>query len=190
MGVKTVDFRIGDDSVAVLRNMVGKKFNSYTHDEFVFAPHVYGAIMVTVGGVGYQINCDFEACDYFGDATDAGRFYVFPSSTGSFKSQVFDVGAVTVPVGETISDVIVVNEEEVMNKPNREPFTFRYTKAIAFIYGCRGFAVEMSDAVMVTLNLITSTNVLHELAPVGDDIDEDERDVFTATREYVSLKEW
>lgn len=193
--MKTVDLRIGNPSVELLRGVIGKRILSITHDSFLFSNSVYGAAMLNVGGsdsgdTSYELLSSYELCNYFGDQTDACRFSFRRNDKPGFHSQLEGASEATDPVDKTLRDVVLVNDKQVMSQPEKEEFAFCFTKAIVLVFGGLEVAFEQVDATMPQIRITRSPNALHELDAPDSDFDDMERSYMTATREFVSLKSW
>ena len=137
--MKTIDMRFNSD---LIRSWIGKKFNKYRCDAFEFTNSVTQIVGLYIGDEVYALTNVQEAVDYFGTTEDMAVAKLSASEDAMIKSAFKDVEMISTPVGEKITSVKIVNEQQSMAISGKPTYEVWLTRAIIFKMGGREISFE------------------------------------------------
>ena len=140
--MNTTDTRMSTEEISILAGMVGKRFEKYLCDEFVFSPAVYQIVGLYVGGRTFVLLNETQELDYFGSVDDVAIIGVKEVTSGAIKSHVVGSEMVKTPVDQIIEDVIVITDTEYMSKDGVDLYRYDFTAAIVFVLSDRQIVFE------------------------------------------------
>lgn len=140
--MNTTDTRMSAEEISILAGMVGKRFEKYCCDEFVFSPAVYQIVGLCVDGRTFALLNETQELDYFGSVDDVAVISVKEVSPGEIRSHIVGGEMVETPVDQIIEDVIVVTDTECMSKDGTDLYRYDFTAAIAFVLSDRQIVFE------------------------------------------------
>ena len=140
--MNTTDTRMSAEEINILAGMVGKQFEKYRCDEFVFSPAVYQIVGLYVDGRTFALLNETQELDYFGSVDDVAVIGVKGVDPEEIRSHVVGGEMVETPVGQIIEDVIVITDTEYMSKDGIDLYRYDFTAAIAFVLSDRQIVFE------------------------------------------------
>ena len=96
----------------MLKSMIGKSFEHYSCDPFVFTPNVFGIVGFRIGGDTYKMTSDLEVVQRFYHEDDVAVMRVTECQRSEIVSRMVNGQMVTTPVQDTITSIDVVNDRE------------------------------------------------------------------------------
>ncbi len=130
--MKTVDMRFDSD---MIQSWIGKKFDKYKCDAFEFTNSVTQIVGLYIDDEVYALTNVQEAVDYFGITDDMAVAKISASEDTMIKSAFKDVEMISTPVGEEITSVKIVNEQQTMAINGEPAYEVWLTRAIIFEVG-------------------------------------------------------
>lgn len=110
-----VDIRIDNATMEMLKSMVGKSFEHYSCDPFVFTPTVFGIVGFRIGGETYKMTSGLEAVRRFFHDDDVAVMNITHCHPGEIVSMMDDGQMINTPVRDTIVSIDVVNDREAVS---------------------------------------------------------------------------
>ena len=127
------DTLMSAEEINLLADMVGKTFESYSCDEFVFSPAVYQIVGLHVGGRAFVLLNEMQENDYFGEGDDVPVINAKEAAPDEIRSHVVGGMLVDTPIDQVIEDIIVFEDTEYMSKDGEDPYRYNFTAAIVFV---------------------------------------------------------
>ncbi|MEE3393497.1 MAG: hypothetical protein VZR23_07445 [Lachnospiraceae bacterium] len=137
--MKIIDMRFDSE---LLKSFIGKKFVKYKSDAFEFTNSVTQIVGLYIGDEIYSLTNIQEAVDYYGCSEDVAVSKLSKVDDSHINSAFKDVEMTSTPVGEEISSIILVNENQKMKKDGEELYDVWLTRAIIFNVGDREISFE------------------------------------------------
>ena len=137
--MKTIDMRFDSN---LIQNWIGKTFVKYKCDAFEFTNSVTQIVGLYIGDEVYAFTNVQEAVDYFGTTDDMAVAKLSVTEDSMIKSAFKDVEMVSTPVGEEITSVKMVNEQQTMAINGEPAYEVWLTRAIIFEVGGREVSFE------------------------------------------------
>jgi hypothetical protein len=137
--MKIMDMRF--DST-LIQSWIGKKFYKYKCDAFEFTNSVTQIVGLYIGNEVYALTNVQETVDYFGSIDDMAVAKLSASEDVMIKSVFKDVEMISTPVGEEITSVKIVNEQQTMAINGKQAYEVWLTRAIIFEVGGREISFE------------------------------------------------
>lgn len=110
-----VDIRIDSSTMDMLKSMVGKTFEHYSCDPFVFTPNVFGIVGFRIGSDTYKMTSSLEAVQRFFHDDDVAVMKIAHCHSSEIVSMMEDGQMINTPVQDTIVSIDVVNNHEVVS---------------------------------------------------------------------------
>ena len=185
---KTLDTRIGAEERAILSGLIGKTFDKYRSDTFTFSNTVYGTLGIIVEDTVLELtNYTQVEKDYFGYSEEVSRFELKSVKASELKSGVVDGVQVDHAVNDTITDVKLVDDREVMTKAGKPFFDYQYTRAVVFCFEGHELAFERGDDIFELIHIVKGYDALSKIGPADEFLSPIEGTEETAEREVISL---
>lgn len=185
---KTLDTRLGAKERSMLSGLIGRTFSKYRSDTFTFSNTVYGTLGIIVDNDVFELTNYMKVeNDYFGYSEDVSRFKLKPAKLGELKSGVVDGVQVDHMINDTITDIKLVNDREVMTKAGELFFDYRYTRAIVFCFEGHELAFERGDDIFELIHIVKGYDALSKIGPADEFLSPMEGSEETAEREVLSL---
>ncbi len=126
-----VDIRFNSETMDMLKSMIGKSFEHYSCDPFVFTPNVFRIVGFRIGDDTYKITSNLETVQRFFHDDDVAVMRIAPCQPSEIVSLMEDGQMIDTPVQDTIVRIDVVNDRESVahNGEQKEMFS---TKGIIF----------------------------------------------------------
>ncbi len=137
--MKTIDMRFDPK---VVQNWIGKVFHRYKCDAFEFTNSVTQIVGLYIGDEVYALTNVQETVDYFGNTDDMAVAKLSLSEDVAVKSAFKDVEMISTPIGDVISAVKVVNEQQKMTINGEAEYDVWLTRAIIIEAGGREVSFE------------------------------------------------
>jgi hypothetical protein len=137
--MKIIDMRFDSN---LIQSWIGKPFVKYKCDAFEFTNSVTQIVGLYIGDEVYALTNVQEAVDYFGTTDDIAVAKVSASEDTMIKSAFKDVEMISTPVGEEITSVKIVNEQQTMAINGEPAYEVWLTRAIIFEVGGREISFE------------------------------------------------
>lgn len=126
----------------LIQSWIGKKFDKYKCDAFEFTNSVTQIVGLYIGDEVYALTNVQEAVDYFGTTDNMAVAKLSVTVDSMIKSAFKVVEMVSTPVGEVITSVKIVNEQQTMAINGELAHEVWLTRAIIIEVGDREISFE------------------------------------------------
>lgn len=130
--MKLIDVRFSVSDMAMIQKMIGKKLVKYKCDPFEYTTSVYGIVGVSLEDAAYAFTNFVEVMDYYGKQEDVAHFQMQVMPFSNIHSMVQNQTMIETPVGNVISEVIVVNEIQQLFENDTLIYEVYLTRGIIF----------------------------------------------------------
>lgn len=137
--MKTIDMRFDSN---LIQSWIGKKFDKYKCDAFEFTNSVTQIVGLYIGDEVYALTNVQEAVDYFGTTDNMAVAKLSVTVDSMIKSAFKVVEMVSTPVGEVITSVKIVNEQQTIAINGELAHEVWLTRAIIIEVGGREISFE------------------------------------------------
>ncbi len=185
--MKVIDMRF---DACIVQSWVGKIFTKYKCDAFNFTNSVTQIVGLYIGDEIYSLTNIQEAVDYFGFIEDMSVSKITKVEDSAIKSAFKNVEMISTPVGEEITSVKIVNEQQTMEINDEAAYEVWLTRAIIFEVGGREISFEKDTVPFSEEITIQRGYDLIDKISDNDDFLEDWDDEYTPAykREVIVVK--
>ena len=183
--MKTIDIRLNEQEKHLIRSLIGKRLQSYQHDEFRFTPTSTQAIEIVMeGDIPYYLYSFVEEQDYFGVNEDVAVW-----SFGKEKLPIIDQKQfIKTPVGEKIKDIYLIQENQRTYKKSEQTYNVWLTRGIILDMGENQIAFEKDIWFSEEIIIHKGYNLIDQFVSVDEFGKDWDSDVTTeCSREMISL---
>ncbi len=131
--MKTIDIRLKDDEVEMLRSMIGKELSFIEHDEYQFTPTSSQVLGMVVDNEKYYLYSFNECLDYFGTKKDVAVWSVSDTKLPIIDRKSF----VRTPVNDVVKGIILIQENQRMFEKGEQTYDVWLTRGIIIDVGDR-----------------------------------------------------
>ena len=136
--MKTIDIRLSESEVDMLRSMIGKEILACLHDEFQYTQTSTQAVGMMVGDTTYYIYSFVEGLDYFGTDEDVAVLSISDEKLPIIDSKTF----VKTPVNEVVKGITLLQENQRVYQDGKQTYDVWLTRGIIIDVGERQIAFE------------------------------------------------
>ena len=194
-----VDLTLDDDSMNILKSMVGKYFDHYSHDPFYFSPVVFDVVGFYIGEESFKLDVKRKVVEYFFDVDDVSFMTFVKTEPEKIVSYMENGKLIDSPAHDEIVGIDVVNDREIVTcgADRREVFS---TKGVIFRLASGNeisFEIQPWFSEMITIQrgydlikkFVPLEDFLEDWEPEeGEEVSEEERCVPQCSREIVELR--
>ena len=127
-----IDTRFNDETMEMLRNMLGRTMIKYKCDPFIFSTSVYGIVGIFFKGRAFTFTNTTEAKDYFGTTEAVAIFHLAQTPEAEIKSRLQDEEMIDVSVNNQISEISVINEHQSLFENGVQTYDVWLTRGVIF----------------------------------------------------------
>lgn len=128
-----IDVSFSDSIISFLMSVVGKKFEKYRTDPYDYVSSVYGIVGVYVDGKVFKLTNFTEQQDHFGTLDDVAVLKFEETGDNDIKTCVEDGEMINHPVNNEISEIKIINEEQILKHQNQAIYKVQLTRGIIFV---------------------------------------------------------
>lgn len=130
--MKIIDKRFNHATITMLEKMIGKAFNKYCCDPFVFTPSVEGIVGIYIDDAPYKLTNNIEVLDYYGENEDVAVYKLESCNQEDIKSQQDEGQFITTPVNSIIDSITIINENQQLYYNQEQTYNVFTPRAIIF----------------------------------------------------------
>ncbi len=105
-----------EQEISVFKNMIGKRFEKYKCDPFVYGPMVYGIVGIYVDGAVYKLTSLCEPIKRFFNNDDVAIFRIEQTTDNEIKSFMDNGELIENPVSGKIVAVDIVTDHQKLTR--------------------------------------------------------------------------
>lgn len=184
--MKQTNLEFSAEEVALLDSMVGKNFDSYVCDEFLFTPSSYQVVYLTIDDCLYALENKLRVIDYYGAPEDVAVLSLSPWD-GSCESRIMGRKTITTPINQVIKNIKLVTDTETMSINDVDVQSISKTKAVIFELSERQVVFEKDIWFSEEINIYRGTDVQGKIGSPDEDIESESPAKFRAERKITNL---
>ena len=104
----------------------------YKCDPFEFSTSVYGIVGISLDDADYAFTNRVQVMDYYGDQEDVALFKIEKRPFSSIQSFIQNEVMIEIPVDTTISEIMVVNEQQQLFENGQQIYEVLLTRGVIF----------------------------------------------------------
>ena len=184
------DVRLSEREKSLLAGMIGKTLDELIRDEYIVNPTTYMSAWLVIQGDVFDVHCEVEPRDYFGEVDDVAVVSVREDGRGGVHSHLVGHGQTTERIARTILDVKVVEDTQEMLEGDDTEHVFSFTAAIIFELEGTKLMFEFGPWFSEDIGIVRGPQADAKLPAAIEDIPEVDRQWYRVSRDIVSLREW
>ena len=142
----SIDKRLTDEEMNILRQLIGKKIVSFRHEEFRPTHASYGAVGIETEQGMIYLYCQTEPINYFGSVGDEAVLTLTRERHAWLDESPYTyVLAAASPVHETVKEIHVVQDHQRLYENGEQTFDVWLTWGIIFEFGDYQYSLEKSQ---------------------------------------------
>ena len=122
------DLRLDEE---IFKKMIGKQFNKYRCDPFVFTNTVTGIVELYIGEKVFELKNEQTAFQYFDSMDDVALWNIKEVSDSEIYSVFENTEQIDTSINQNINSITLVNEHQIVNIHEQE-YNLWLTRAIIF----------------------------------------------------------
>ena len=184
------DTRFNADEKSVLASLIGKTLEKYRHDEVLDPEHgedAWGIIGLYADGDAYALTNVRELYNVLGDEDDTPVVHLAKVSSDEIRSHLVGVQQKDWVVGETIKDILLYEDTQIMQEDCADAYKYAFTSAIVFQFERSQLVFEPEGWIMEIFLIHKGQHAEEEIQAAIDGIPEGDRDRVRVERKITSL---
>ena len=186
-----VDIRFDGETMDMLKSMIGKSFEHYSCDPFVFTPNVFGIVGFHIGGDTYKMTSGLEVVHRFFHDDDVAIMRITHCQPGEIVSMMEDGQMIDTPVQDAVVSIDVVNDcESVTHDGERKDMLS--TKGVIFhLASGNEISFEIGTWFSEMITIRRGYELIKQFTPLADFSEEwEDSEGYTpdCSREVISVK--
>ena len=179
-----------EQELNILKNMIGKQFNMFKCDPFMYAPMVYGIVGLYVDNIPFKITALFESEKRFFCIDDVAVFRIEQVDDDKIRTFMDGGALIESPVFSRIVAIDIVNDHQSVEHEG-DTRSIDYTVGIIFhLEDAREISLEIKTWFSEMITIEKGYHLIEKFTGIDDFLEEWEGcDGYTAkcTREVVTL---
>ena len=184
------DTRLSGSEKSLLAGMVGKTLEELVHDEYTVNHTTYMSAWLAIDGNVYDVHCEVEPLDYFGDVDDVAVVSIRTAERDDVRSHLMGRRLVTDRIARKITDVKLIEDTQEMLEGDEVEHTFSFTSAIIFELDGTKLMFEFGPWFSEDIGIERGPQADKKLPAAIEAIPEEDRKWYRVSREIVSLQCW
>ena len=111
------DLRLDEE---IFKNMIGKQFNKYKCDPFVFTNTVTGIVGLYIGEKVFELKNEQTAFQYFDSMDDVALWNIKEVNDSEIHSVFENTEQIDTSINQNIKSITLVNEHQMVNINDQE----------------------------------------------------------------------
>ena len=185
------DLTLDADFVNILKSMVGKRLDHYSHDPFVFTPFVFDVVGFFIGDISYKLEVALRSERCFFHAEDVSVMRLFKAPPEEIVSKAQDGRLIDVPVKDVVVGIDVVNDHEIVVHENEKKELYSTKGVIFHLLDGNEISFEVEPRFSEAITIQRGYNLIQRFRPLEFFLEEWEPDKGYApqcSREIVELR--
>ena len=176
--------------IDIFKSMIGKHFNKFKHDPFVYSPMVYGIVGIYVDDAAYELTALCTAADRFGNPEEVAMLHIEQSDDSKIKTFMDNGSLIESPISNKIVRIDIVNDHQKLEHEGHIS-SFDYTVGVIFhLEDSREISFEIKTWFSEMISIGKGYDLISTFTPIDDFLEEWEGcDGYTAScnREILTL---
>ena len=163
-----IDVSFDNATINTLQSLIGRRFDLYSNDPFIFTPTALGIVGCKIAGNTYRFTAELQVIERFFNADDVAVFKFEACEPREISSRMDGGKLIDTPVEDTISAIDIINDHECVthNKVSRE---LRSTKGVIFhLASGHEISYELGTWFSEMITIQRGYNLIEKFTPVAD----------------------
>ena len=186
-----VDISLNNATIEMLAGMIGKRFEAFSSDPFIFAPDVFGIVGFQIDGRSFKLTSDLEAVQRFYHVDDVAVMKVTECQRREIVSRMVDGQMIDTPVQDTIVSIDVVNDRESVAHDGERKDLLSTKGVIFHLASGNEISFEIGTWFSEMITIRRGYELIKQFTPLADFSEEwEEGEGYTpdCSREVISVK--
>lgn len=171
-----VDIRFKKSEMELLQSLIGQEIQSISHDAFLYVNSSSQIVQINSDNDVYYLYSFTEPLNYLGSTEDVA---IWSFETRRYPA-VDNKNFIQTPFMEKVKSISVVQENQRLYRNNEQIYDLWLTRALIFNFEERQLSFEKAIWFSEDIYIRRGYNLIHELAPVDNFINNDWDDTITA----------
>ena len=163
---------ISDRESELLKSMIGKTFDKYKCDPFIYSPMVYGIVGIYINGTPIKITSLLKEVQRFMNKDEVAAFQISETTDDDIKTFMDNGEMIDTPINSKIGSILVVNDFQTVEH-EKKLYKFSSTVGLIFIFEDSlevSFEIGTWFSEMITIR--KGYDLIKDFTPVDDFADE------------------
>lgn len=187
----STDMRFSPQEIELFKHMIGKQFDRYQCDSFIYSPMVYGIVGIIIDGIPYKLTSLFERAERFYHADDTARFHIQQADEGEIKTYMDEGDMIETPVVSKIVSIDIINDHQTLEHEGEIRSLDCSVGVIFHLEDAREISFEIKTWFSEMITIEKGYNLIDKITSTDDFLEEWESCAgYTAkcTREVITLQ--
>ncbi len=160
--MKSIDIRLKDTEVQLIKSLCGSTLKSIYHDKFMFTDTSSQIVKLVSDKSNYFLYSFAEPLDYFGSEEDVAVWSFEDAECPAVSHKQF----IETPINEIVKHIYIVQERQKLFEAGNQTYDVRLTRGLIFDFG--DYQVSFEKAVWFSEDIIIRKgyNLIDEFDPV------------------------
>lgn len=160
--MKSIDIRLKDTEVQLIKSLCGSTLKSIYHDKFMFTDTSSQIVKLVSDKSNYFLYSFAEPLDYFGSEEDVAVWSFEDAECPAVSHKQF----IETPINEIVKHIYIVQERQKLFEAGNQIYDVRLTRGLIFDFG--DYQVSFEKAVWFSEDIIIRKgyNLIDEFDPV------------------------
>lgn len=161
--MKSIDIRLKQNEINILKILIGSTLHSYQHDEFNFTPTSSQAISLVINNnTNYYLYSFTQSLDYYGASEDVAVWSITSDKLPMIDKKNF----ISTPVNEVIKGIKVIQENQRVFKGDEQTYDVWLTRGIIIDMGDHEIAFEKDIWFSEQIVIHKGYDLINQFAPI------------------------
>ena len=119
------------NEIEIFRGMIGKQFDMFKCDPFVYSPMVYGMVGLYIDGVAYKLTSLCESVNRFYNIDDVATLHINQASDAEIQSFMDKSELLENPISSKIVSIDIVTDHQTVENDEKSE-SLDYTVGVIF----------------------------------------------------------
>lgn len=158
--------------IDIFKSMIGKRFNKFKHDPFVYSPMVYGIVGIYVDDVAYELTVLCTPTDRFGNSDEVAMLHIEQSEDSKIKTFMDNGDLIETPVSSKIVRIDIVNDHQLLEHDGHTS-SFDYSVGVIFhLEDSREISFEIKTWFSEMISIDRGYSLISKFTPIDDFLEE------------------
>lgn len=161
-----------DSEINIFKSMIGKKFDRFKSDPFVYSPMVYGLVGLYVDGAAYKLTALCKTAKRFLSSEEIAMFHIEQTTDANIKTFMDGGKLIETSVSSKIVAIDIVNDHQTLDH-NGKTSSFDCSVGIIFhLEDKREISFEIKTWFSEMITIKKGYNLINKFTPVNDFLEE------------------
>lgn len=161
-----------EQEINIFKSMIGKQFEKFKCDPFVYSPMVYGIVGLYIGGTSYKLTSLIESARRFFNTDDVAAFRIEQANDAEIKTFMDEGDFIETPVLSIITSIDIITDHQVVEHDGNSQL-FDYSIGIVFhLQDTREISFEISTWFSEMITIHKGYNLIEKFTSTDDFLEE------------------